>query len=325
MRYIIYGAGAIGGSIGARLFLEGQEVILIARGAHFNALESQGLRYRNPEQDVRLQIPTVNHPRDIRFHEDDVLFLTMKSQHTHQALVDLAASAPPELAIVCCQNGVANESMALRQFSHVYGMVVFLPATHLEAGEVVHYSGTPGGVLDAGCFPIGVDETIEAVTRDLRNAGFLADADERAMRFKYAKLLGNLGNALQAVADAGSQGRDIMTLLRNEALACYEAAGIDSAGRDETRERNSAVSITDIKGVQRGGGSSWQSLQRGTGDIESDYLNGEICYLGRLHGVPTPANEALRLLAHDAVRSKAKPGALSLADIQRAIDSLSSV
>ena len=49
----------------------------------------------------------------------------------------------------------------------------------------------------------------------------------------------------------------------------------------------------DIGGRRRGGGSSWQSLARGTGTIETDYLNGEIVLLGRLHGVPTPVNLGL--------------------------------
>ena len=52
-----------------------------------------------------------------------------------------------------------------------------------------------------------------------------------------------------------------------------------------------------IEGVRREGGSSWQSLARGPGSIEADYLNGEIVLLGRLHGVPTPANELFQRLA----------------------------
>ena len=60
---------------------------------------------------------------------------------------------------------------------------------------------------------------------------------------------------------------------------------------------------------------------RGTGDIEADYLNGEICYLGRLHGIATPANEALRVLANDAVKNAAEPGVLTADDIYKAIES----
>ncbi|MBV1904812.1 MAG: hypothetical protein KUG75_01950 [Pseudomonadales bacterium] len=320
MRYIIYGAGAIGGSIGARLFLEGHEVILIARGAHFGAIKKDGLRYRNPETDQYLKIPVVEHPKHIQYQPDDAVLLCMKSQHTFNALEDLANHAPPTTPVICCQNGVANEFMAIRKFTNVYAMVVFVGGTHLAAGEVAHFSATPGGVLDAGRFPSGIDPVIETVTQDLRNAGFLADADPRAMRFKYAKLLRNLGNSLQAVGSVGGEGKAIMKSLRDEALACYQAANIECASNDETRDRNSQVMMGNVEGVPRGGGSSWQSLERGTGDIEADYLNGEICYLGRLHNIPTPANEALRVLANNAVRDNAKPGSLSSEEINRAIE-----
>ena len=62
--------------------------------------------------------------------------------------------------------------------------------------------------------------------------------------------------------------------------------------------------------VASGGGSSgWQSVMRGTGSIEADYLNGEIVLLGRLHGVPTPYNEAVRRHANRVARSRLTPGA----------------
>ena len=72
--------------------------------------------------------------------------------------------------------------------------------------------------------------------------------------------------------------------------------------------------------LPRAGGSSRQSLLRGTGDIEADYLNGEVVLLGRLHGVATPANAVLQDLAVEAAASKAQPGSLSLADIRARID-----
>ncbi|WUJ19490.1 hypothetical protein OHS70_07955 [Streptomyces sp. NBC_00390] len=51
----------------------------------------------------------------------------------------------------------------------------------------------------------------------------------------------------------------------------------------------------------RTGGSTWQSLVRGTGSIETDHLNGEMVLLGRQQGVPTPVNEVL----HSAPRARA--------------------
>ena len=316
MKYVMYGAGAIGGAIGARLAMAGRDVTLIARGAHLEALQARGLHYRNPAVNEVVRPQAVGHPRDIDWQPDHVVFLTMKSQHTFGALQDLAASAPPEVPVICCQNGIANERLALRQFTNTYAMVVFLPAAHLAPGEVVHYAHDSGGLLDACRFPAGVDEIIRRVTQDLTLAGYTADATDRAVPLKYAKLLQNLGNSLQAVCDNPGDARDIMKLLRDEALAAYAEAGIESATRDEMTDRAGHMGAGEVAGVPRSGGSSWQSLTRGTGDIESDYLNGEISLLGRLHGVPTPANDLLCQLANEAAREGRKPGSLSTADLR---------
>ncbi len=324
MRYIIYGAGAIGGTIGARLAMQGEDVLLIARGNHLAAIRENGLRYRAPDTDETLKLPAAGHPAEIDFGPDDVVVLTMKSQHTDGALSDLAAAAPADIPVVCCQNGVANEFLAARRFRNVYAQVVWLPATHLEPGEVLHHATGIGGFLDAGRFPTGIDTTIQTYCNALTAAGFSANADPEPLRWKYAKLLQNLGNSLQAVCDAGRDAADLMRLLRNEALACYAAAGIDAANRDETKSRfGEGMKQGEIEGASRGGGSSWQSLQRGTGDIEADYLNGEICLLGKLHGVPTPANEVLRTLANRVAREKLPPGQFSLAEVMAQIDALS--
>jgi 2-dehydropantoate 2-reductase len=65
------------------------------------------------------------------------------------------------------------------------------------------------------------------------------------------------------------------------------------------------------EGRRREGGSSWQSLVRGTGSIEADFLNGEIALLGRLHGVPTPANALCQRLANQAAAERRPPGFLT--------------
>ncbi len=90
-----------------------------------------------------------------------------------------------------------------------------------------------------------------------------------------------------------------------------EAAGIAYVDRDEDRERRGdLMTMREIMGRPRGGGSSWQSLQRGTGNIEADYLNGEIVMLGRLNGVPTPVNERLQWRAREAAAAHTPPGAV---------------
>ena len=69
-------------------------------------------------------------------------------------------------------------------------------------------------------------------------------------------------------------------------------------------------------GVEYQGSSSWQSLARNTGNIEADWLNGEIVLLGRLHDVVTPVNEVLRSLANRMARDRVPPGSLSTEQIE---------
>ena len=115
MRFIIYGAGGIGATIGARLHQSGNDVVLIARGEHARVLQQQGLKFVAPEGQYQLQIPCCIHPSEVDWQAGDVVILAVKSQHTVAALSDLGAHAPARVPVVCAQNGVANERMALRR------------------------------------------------------------------------------------------------------------------------------------------------------------------------------------------------------------------
>ena len=321
MRYIIYGAGGIGGGIGALLTRAGREAILIARGDHLIAMREQGLLIRRASGVERIAVQTAAHPAEIDFREDDIVLLTMKGQDTQAALDDLEAAAGAQIPVVCAQNGVANERAAARRFGDVYAMLIVMPATFLVPGEIALHAEPLAGLLDCGRFPRGADERIAAVCADLEAAGFSATPDDHAMRLKYGKLLTNLRNALQALCgvreeQAGPDLQGFVARLRDEALACYAAAGIAYAPLDEINRRRAAVfSSEQVEGVERGGGSTWQSFRRGLPGIETDYLNGEIVLLGVEHGVPTPANRALQLLAKTALSEGRDVGDTSLDEI----------
>ena len=321
MRFVVYGAGGIGGAIGARLFIHGESVTLIARGEHRQELVRSGLKLIAPDGEHRLAIPVVGHPTEHPFDEDDVVLLCVKSQQTAVALDALRDAAGDRVPVVCAQNGVANEVMAARRFVSVYAMVVNLPAEHLAPGVVVTHAQEPGGMLDIGCYPTGTDARCESIARTLTAAGFSARPDAGVMRQKYAKLLMNLNNALQAASNMGDGAREITTSLRNEALACYAAAGIDCAGADEVKARRAdGMRYVDIAGHPRHGGSSWQSIARGTGDIETDFLNGEIVLLGRQHGVPTPANLVLQRIGNEMARRRLPPGHFKIDELLKLIE-----
>ncbi|MGW0471079.1 ketopantoate reductase family protein [Streptomyces coeruleorubidus] len=326
MRYIIIGSGAVGGSIGGRLHESGRSVVLVARGAHFEALRDNGLRLQVPTGTLTLDVPVAARPEDVELREDDVLVLAVKTQDTVAALDTWAArpvagggTAGERLPLVCAQNGVENERLALRRFREVYGMCVVLPSTYLNPGEVVAPCGPYTGALVIGRYGTGRDATARRIADDLEKACFLAPVVMDVMRWKYGKLLGNLANAVEAVCGSASDAaaRDLIARAQAEGAAVLGAAGIAYASEAEITElRSGTVDPQPIAG-ERTRGSSWQSLARGAGSIETDYLNGEIVLLGREHGVPTPVNATLQHAARESVSRE--PGSLTADELSRRI------
>jgi 2-dehydropantoate 2-reductase len=318
MRYIVIGAGAIGGTIGGRLAASGHEVVLVARGAHLDALRAKGLTLATPDGTSMLDIPAAASPAELDLREDDVLLLATKTQDAEPLLTEWAwrpvrngTVAADALPVVCAQNGVASERIALRRFRHVYGMCVWMPSTHLEPGAVEANGAPMTGLLHLGRYPSGTDAIADQIGADLAGSGFLAPVVADVMRWKYGKLLANVSNAIEAVCghDAWLHATELRRRVTAEGRAVLDAAGIAYARERESAELRAArVQILPVNGAERVGGSSWQSLTRGTGSIEADFLNGEIVLMGRERGIPVPVNEVLQRLANQAARDRRPPG-----------------
>ncbi|WP_194898877.1 ketopantoate reductase family protein [Catenulispora pinisilvae] len=327
MRYIIIGAGAVGGTIGGRLAEAGHDVVLVARGAHLEALRRDGLRLLTPEADLRLPVPAVAGPKELgELRPDDVLVLCVKSQDTAGVLNEWApvsvaggGTASQLLPVVCAQNGVENERTALRLFAHVYGLCVWLPSLHLEPGVVAAHCTPQSGILTVGRYPDGVDDVIKQIGHDLGESRFDAPVVDDVMRWKYGKLLSNLGNAFEAVSDLTADeelAERLVDAASEEGIQALNAAGIPFVGTAERRAvQGDRMRYAEIPGTPRGGGSSWQSLARGTGSIETDYLSGEIALIGRTHGIPTPVNELMQRLSSRFAATGRAPGSMPLAEL----------
>ncbi|MDQ1426099.1 MAG: 2-dehydropantoate 2-reductase [Acidimicrobiaceae bacterium] len=316
MRFVVHGAGAIGGVLGARLFQAGYDVVLIARGSHYEAIRADGLTIESADERTTLRIPVVKQPRDITFAEADVVLLAVKSQNTASALDDLREATPIALPVVCVQNGVANERMALRRFANVQATCVMCPAAHLEPGVVQAQSSPITGILDTGRYPHGIDTMTEEVVEAFRKAGFGAEARADIMRWKYTKLVMNLGNAVEGVCGKTEGADELTHRVRREGVECLRAAGIEFASAEEDRERRGSIlNIKPIGGAARSGSSTWQSLQRATGSIETDYLTGEVVLIARELGLAAPANELLQRLANEAATLGRPPGSTPASEV----------
>lgn len=321
MRFLIIGAGAIGGAIGGRLAEHGHDVALVARGEHAATMQRSGLVVESPDGMVTVHPIVVTDVWDLDPAPDDVAIVAVKSQDAPALLDVLRRWAGDALPVVCAQNGVDNERTALRLFANVHGMNVMCPVTHLMPGVVQIASAPVSGVLDVGRYPAGADEVTEAVTAALAASGFDARPDADIMRWKRTKLLLNLGNAIEAACGTAPTGDDesaradrairldLYRRARDEGLAVFAAAGLSTVDTDEERERRTNLTIRPVGGSPRGGGSTWQSLIKGSGSTECDHLNGEIVLLGRLHGVATPVNLVLQQVMAEMAARASRPGA----------------
>jgi 2-dehydropantoate 2-reductase len=309
---VVVGAGAIGGSVGVRLHEAGRPVVLVARGPHLAAIRERGLRLDEPSRSRVARLPVVSAVSEVGWRSGDVALLCTKTQDSRDVLDQL-----PDTPVVCMQTGVANERWAAERFKQVLGVCVQMPAEHLEPGRVAAFADPVPGVLNIGRFPRGTDQLTEQVAADLTAAGFRSQPDPAIMRWKYWKLLANLGNAAEAAC--GADDPDLPTLYaaaRAEGERCLSAAGVDYASDAEQGDNRRDVMATQLPdGHVRRGGSTWQSLHRGAGSVEADFINGEIVALGRRHGLPTPVNALLVGTVDSMARTGKQPGGRSAVDL----------
>lgn len=318
MRIIVYGVGAVGGVIAGALTRAGHDCIGIARGARLAALREKGLLLRAPGFSERVALHLVADPSEIDWREDDAILLVMKGQHTPAALEALRAAGVDGQPVFCAQNGVANEAAALRLFPNVHGITVMLPAEYLAPDEAVAFASPNFGIFDIGRFPSGSDAQDRALAEALTAAGIAGFVQEDVMQSKYGKLLMNLSNIVEAALGRDNGGDDIRAALKAEGETVLRAAGLPWAEvRDDPRRE--LMKVGSVEGVARLGSSSTQSLARGAGSIETDYLNGEIAFLGRLHGVPAPLNAGAAKLAARLAREGTRPGSVTAEAFRAAI------
>ena len=309
-RYVVIGAGAVGGALAAQLVEAGYAVLLVARGEHGRRIAAHGLLVRRPGGTCQVRMEVEPDPESVVLTPNDVLVLATKTQDAEAALGTWQSrpvrggTLAADLPIVTFQNGLATEPAALRRFSRVYAATIGIAASYLTPGEIVSPSLPPTvGVIWIGRYPRGLDDLATSLVGEIRSAGFAAWAVEDVQQVKAAKLLANLANGLDLLEgddDSRSEARDA---LRAEAGRVLAGAGIALPPGGGLDLHGTTLTVLPVAGHTPGRLSTWQSHARGASS-EIDYLNGEIVLLGRLHGVPTPVNARLQRLLVDPSASR---------------------
>lgn len=158
MRFIVYGAGAIGSIIGGPI-QDRPYVVLVGNERHIDKIRETGLKLLTPDETYVLKVPSCKKAQELApFSEDDVVILTAKSQHTVLCLGQLKnVGAGRSLPIFCAQNSITNEPAATRVFDNIYGMVINLTGIFLNL-EVINPITGNAGFIEVGRYPSGSDK-----------------------------------------------------------------------------------------------------------------------------------------------------------------------
>jgi 2-dehydropantoate 2-reductase len=165
--YVVVGAGAIGGTVGARLARDGREVLLCdADPEHVAAVNEHGLAIEGPVEEFTVRVRAVS-PAALPDRLDAVL-LAVKSQHTEAALDTIAPRLAPDGFVVSLQNGVNEPAIAARiGEERTVGAFVNFGADYLAPGRI--FVGGRGA-LYVGELDGRESERLARLVRDLPDA-----------------------------------------------------------------------------------------------------------------------------------------------------------
>jgi 2-dehydropantoate 2-reductase len=326
-RYVIVGAGAIGGTVGGVLSRAGVPTVLVARGRHAEVLAAHGITLKTPDGTFGTAVTAASRAADVQLTDRDVLVFATKTQQLDAALQEwvdqpvhgpdgVVGTAGELLPAMTATNGVVAEDKALRYFRRVFGICVWLPAVHLEPGEVIVRAWPVVGQFHIARWPAlrhtqADAELLAGLAETWTPAGIRVRTPDDVAPWKYNKLLSNLGNAVGALtADAAT---DVVAALRREGEEVLRQAGIEFISFEVSKAtRADGPSIRPVPGSSTGpSNSTWQSLTRQTGNVETDFFNGEIVRIAHRHGIAAPLNTALARAARATVQRGLGPGRYS--------------
>ncbi len=310
-RICIFGAGAIGGLVGAKLVrAQVGDVGFIARGAQLEALRARGLTVASETEHFTVPVRASDDPRD--FGPQDYVILAVKAHAVPGVLDALEPLLGPETAVVTTQNGIPwwyfhgiESPWAGRHLESVdpggtiwrrlgpgraIGCVVYPAAEVTEPGVVTWIEGDrlTLGEPDGSRSP-----RVRRLSEMLTRAGFRAPVRPRIRDEIWVKLWGNLAFNPMSVLTlatldrlAGEEdGRAVARPMMLEAQRVAERLGVRFPG-DVDRRIAAAAAV----GPHRT--SMLQDLERGR-PMEIDAIVGAVVELGRLVGVPTPTIETV--------------------------------
>ncbi len=325
MRFAVVGAGAIGAFVGALLAKAGEDVTLIARGPHLQAMQERGVRVRGLLGEFEARPAVTDDPRTVG-HVDAVL-LTLKAHSVAAVAPHLAPLLGPETAIVCAQNGIPwwyfyrhgdeFEGMCLEtvdpggviagnlDLRRAIGCVIYASTVVTEPGVIEHLEGTRFAIGE----PDGNrSERCQRLSEALIRSGLRCPIRKNIRHDIWVKLMGNVAfNPISALTRATlidivqcRETRMLSAQIMSEAEAVAQRLGISVEIAAEQR-------LAGAEKVGHHKTSMLQDIEAGR-PLELEPMAGAVVELGQRLGVSVPNTKAVytcvKLLAQTIERRK---------------------
>lgn len=291
MRIAIFGAGGIGGYLGGRLSQAGEDVVLIARGEHLQAIKDHGLRVDSVKGDF-VATPTLATENPTEAGLVDAVILGVKAWQVLDAAKAMRPMIGPDTFVVPMQNGVeatAELASVLGEKSVVVGL-----------GGLVSYIVGPGHILHAGGEPFvsfgesdnSTSERTQNLLTAFKNAGVNASIPtniQAALWGKLAFMAANSGVGAITRVPSG-QWRSVVGSWEMAQQVVREVLAVAAGKGIEMPNDSLAAAVARLEGSPPNGTSSMQrDLMEGR-PSELEVQNGAVVRLGLETGVLTPVN-----------------------------------
>src|SRR6266566_6912159 len=296
----VAGAGSIGCFVGGMYAAAARRVALLARPRVIEEIEANGLRltsFKGFEQRIASNQLTLSEDPSI-LGNTGVVLVTVKSADTAGIADIIAKHAPADAVIVSLQNGVGNVSVLRQRLPGRRVLAGMVPFNVIAPGEGRFHRATSGDIV--------LEQDDAGTAAQLSAPGLKMRATDNIAGLQWGKLLFNLNNALNALADlplrqqlAHRRWRRLFADQMAEGLAAIKAEGIRPVSSTPIpvswippllRLPDAAFGLLlgrTMKIDPEARSSMWEDLQRGR-RTEIDYLQGVITGIADRHGLPVP-------------------------------------
>ena len=293
MRIAVMGAGSSGGYFGGKLSQGGNEVTLIARGAHLDAIRSRGLKIITDDSELIVECKATDDPGQVG--PVDLVLLTVKTYHNQEAVPAMLPMIGSNTTVLCLQNGIDSFEAAAR----FHGGEKVLPGAayidgSLEGPGVVRQIGNDVEIVFGE--PDGAESPrCEAISATFRKAGIPANLSNNIQRTLWTKFL-----YIATTAGVMSLSRQTMDHLlplpewRRVIMGCMEEINTVGLASGVDLDQNIVQdTIEYIEGALDEMHASMHADILAGRPLELEALNGAVVRAGESAGVPTPTNNII--------------------------------